>query len=74
MAKTHKWNEHSERARYAWLKYKELARVDDRDRKDPWMRRDTGEVLDKHALRIVSRNLGHDRIDVVIRDYWYRRE
>ncbi len=69
-----KWNGHSERARYAWLKYCEIAKPEVRGRYDLWVRRETGEVLDKRALRIVTRNLGHNRLDVVIRDYWYRRE
>ena len=65
-----KYDEHADRAVYAWRKYNELANVKARDRSDLLVRRN-GEVLDKVALRLVSINMGHSRIDVILKNYWY---
>jgi hypothetical protein len=66
----HSYNIHRERAFFAKSKYFELADVAARDRKDLWIRRD-GEVLDKVALREVSRMIGHERYEIVRYNYWY---
>lgn len=37
------------------------------------MRKDrAGEILDKRAMRIVSKAMGHNRIDVIALNYLYR--
>jgi len=66
----HSYNIHRERAYYAKSKYLELADVAARTRSDLWVRRD-GEILDKVALREVSRMIGHERYEVVRYNYWY---
>lgn len=36
------------------------------------MRRDrAGEILDRRAMKIVSKNLGHNRLDVIAQSYIY---
>lgn len=39
------------------------------------MRKDrAGEVLDKRAMAIVSKNLGHNRISVIAQSYLYKEK
>lgn len=63
---------HSWRREYAMERYRELERERDqedmRDRERYYHRRD-GRVLDREILREVSRDLGHNREDVIARHY-----
>lgn len=66
------WNEHGERAWYAYHRYQEIARPDLRPRE--WqVHRQDGEIMDKKALYDIAYWMGHGRYDVVLRNYWYRR-
>ncbi len=65
------YNEHGERAWYAYHRYLEIAKPESRPRQLQIHRRN-GEVLDKVSLYQVSSWLGHGRYDVVLRNYWYR--
>lgn len=68
------FDEHAQRAAYAKGLYNALARPEDEIPKaDRYIcRKDrAGLVLDKRAMRAVSRCLGHNRIDVIAEHYLY---
>lgn len=68
------FDEHACRAEYARQLYQAVARpVDAIPKSDRYiMRKDrAGEVLDREAMRVVSRALGHNRVDVVAEHYLY---
>lgn len=65
------WNEHAERAFYAFHKYQEIARPESRPREWQVHRLDR-EIMDKRALYDIAAWMGHGRYDVVLRNYWYR--
>lgn len=65
---------HKYRAKYAHALYKKLARQRGEPKgKDRYVcRKDMkGIVLDRRVMLIVSRNLGHQRIDVIAQSYMY---
>ncbi len=68
------YDNHHYRGIYAKRLYNQYARpIEDIPAKDRYvMRKDRkGVVLDKKAMRIVSQNLGHTRIDVIAQHYLY---
>lgn len=68
------YDNHHYRAAYAKRLYGCIARpIDEIPRKDRYiMRKDrAGEVFDRKAMRIVSRNMGHSREDVIAQSYLY---
>ncbi len=65
---------HHERANYACSLYREIARdVDELPQKDKYIcRKDrAGVTYDREAMKVVSQNLGHNRIDVIAESYLY---
>lgn len=65
---------HKYRAKYAHALYKKFARIYGEPKgKDRYVcRKDMkGIVLDRRVMLIVSRNLGHQRIDVIAQSYMY---
>lgn len=68
------YDNHHYRAEYAKRYYNRIARPAERIPKEDRyiMRKDrAGEVLDKRAMRAVSKALGHNRIDVIAASYLY---
>lgn len=68
------YDNHHYRALYASRVYQKYARdIDKLQRKEKYiMRKDrAGTVLDRVAMRISSKNLGHNRIDVIAQSYLY---
>jgi len=64
---------HELRADYANNKYDEIVAVlQEAQKSDLYITKDK-QVYDKRALKIVSKNLGHTRIDVVVNSYMRRR-
>lgn len=71
------YDNHHYRALYASRVYQKYARdVDKLQRKEKYtMRKDrAGTVLDRVAMKIASKNLGHNRIDVIAQNYLYTLE
>ena len=69
-----KCNVHGYRADYAKALYEQLARpIEEVPQSERYVCRDDkyGEVYDKVAMRQVSNNLGHNRIDVIASNYLY---
>ena len=67
-------NVHGYRADYAKALYEQLARpIEEVPQSERYVCRDDkyGEVYDKVAMRQVSNNLGHNRIDVIASNYLY---
>ena len=65
---------HGYRGTYAQSLYRQYARpLDEIPRNERYYCRGDmkGKVLDKRALEIVSKNLGHNRLDVVVNNYAY---
>ena len=67
---------HSWRREYAIERYREIERERDRERdqedmrdRERYYRRRDGRILDREILREVSRDLGHNREDVIARHY-----
>ena len=70
-----KCNVHGYRADYAKALYEQLARpIDEVPKQERYVCRDDmyGTVFDKVAMREVSNNLGHNRIDVIASNYLYK--
>ena len=68
------YDNHSYRASYAMRMYKKYVRnLDKLPIKEKYhMRGDrAGEVFDRYAMKIVSENLGHNRITVIAQSYLY---
>lgn len=68
------YDNHHYRAVYAMRLYKKHARpVNKIPKKERYVMRKErrGEVLDRVAMKIVSKNLGHNRIDVIAQSYLY---
>lgn len=68
------FDNHYYRGVYAKRVYNKFARPEEKipDKQKYIMRKDrAGEVLDRRAMEITSRNLGHNRIDVIARHYLY---
>ena len=68
------YDNHADRAKYAQRLYCKFARpAENIPSKDRYvMRKDrAGEVLDRRAMKIVSSNMGHSRIDVIAQSYLY---
>ncbi|MQQ47574.1 tyrosine-type recombinase/integrase, partial [Streptococcus mitis] len=69
------YDNHRYRGTYAMRLYMHYARKEkDIPRVDRYvMRKDrAGEVFDKSAMRMVTKNLGHNRIDVIAQSYLYQ--
>lgn len=69
------YDNHRYRGTYAMRLYMHYARNEkDIPRADRYiMRKDrAGEVYDKRAMQVVTRNLGHNRIDVIAQSYLYQ--
>ena len=69
------YDNHFYRASYAMRLYQHYARSEkDIPRADRYiMRKDrAGETYDKRAMAIVTKNLGHNRIDVIAQSYLYQ--
>ena len=68
------YDNHAYRAKYAQRLYNKFARpIENIPAKDKYiMRKDrAGEILDRKAMKIVSENMGHSRIDVIAQSYLY---
>ena len=68
------YDNHAYRAKYAQRLYNKFARpIENISAKDKYiMRKDrAGEILDRKAMKIVSENMGHSRIDVIAQSYLY---
>lgn len=68
------YDNHSYRASYAMRMYKKYVRNLDKlpIKEKYYMRGDrAGEVFDRYAMKIVSENLGHNRITVIAQSYLY---
>ena len=69
------YDNHHYRGTYAMRLYQHYARSEkDIPRADRYiMRKDrAGETYDKRAMAIVTKNLGHNRIDVIAQSYLYQ--
>lgn len=69
------YDNHRYRAEYAKRLYQHYARnIENIPISERYiMRKDrAGEILDKRAMRIVSKAMGHNRIDVIALNYLYR--
>lgn len=68
------FDNHFYRGVYTKRVYNKIARPEEKlpDKQKYIMRKDrAGEVLDRRAMEITSRNLGHNRIDIIARHYLY---
>lgn len=70
-----KANIHGYRADYAMTLYKQLERpLNELERKDKYycQNEKAGVVYDRGAMRIVSNNLGHNRVGIIAQNYLYK--
>ena len=69
------YDNHHFRAAYAKRLYQHYSRcIDDIPKDERYIMRNdrAGEVLDRRAMKIVSKAMGHNRIDVIALNYLYR--
>ena len=64
-----KMDEHSYRREYAAERYRELARNLIPSREEEYRSRAKGKIFDRKALEIITKDLGHNRSDVVVLHY-----